>query len=167
MSSNEEKRKSLFQLFHKPAPTKAEPQFSTETIATDTDVLVEERTEQPAAYGYVASWQKAADNEQDEAQREVVVNAAGMTTRLDEIFKAPNTPNEFPDTSEPRCLSATAAERFTAALSPEVASTSSPVIQTVPTTIAKSCFSDRLKQHVETSLQQPLLATAVVAGETK
>lgn len=170
MLPNEEKRKSLFQLFQKSAPSKAEPQFITEAAIANADAPVAQEPDSPASYGYVASWQKAADNEQEEAQREVVVNAAGMSSRLDEIFKAPSTPNEAQENSEPRCLSATAAERFSAALRPQTQVVATPVVQVTPegpAVVTGIRFSDRLKQHVENSLQQSLVAAPVAVGETK
>lgn len=166
MSSNEQKRKPLFPLFQKSAPAQpvAEPHLP-EEITSATENTPPATAQAPVAYGYTSSWQKAADNEQAETEREVMVNAAGMTSRLDEIFNAPATMVEEQSTAEPQCISAAAAERFSSALGPKnaptgEAHTAAPQAKTV----ASSSFSDRLKQRVENTLQQSSTLAAVVAA---
>lgn len=182
MLSQEKKKKSLFSLFQKQALEEtnvlnsdgkdedtASAAPSAEPPAADTAT----KDEKPAAYQYTASWQKAADNEQDEQEKEVLVNAHGVASRLQEILAEQDTPTAE-EPQEPRCVSNHAAEKFTQALychenkpaestaeQPNAAIEIQAAVQAVVQAESRprARFSERLKQHVENALPPANAAT--------
>lgn len=172
MSSQETNRKSLFGLFPKSPPKPEQhPSSASHTQPMLQDVEEAAAVETPPSYQYISSWQKSADAEQTESQREVVVNAAGMASKLDEILKAPQPANTENTLDEPRCISTQAADRFSAALDLEerAAPPSPPAEHVSPASIpapnAAKRFAERLTQRVEGALQQPVPTTTYSEAE--
>ena len=158
MSCSEKKTKSLFGLFQKGASapssiTAAEmlnaARAKAEAEAASTEAEMPVKVTTAPAYQYVSSWQRTEDA--DETEREVVVNANGVASKLQEILAAPDT-EAAPEDVEPRCLSAAAAEKFKQALSPLPAVSPAAEPKPAPAATASPRFSERLKQHVEESL---------------
>lgn len=148
----------MFRFFHKkpqlPAPLTAQEMLR---AARERAERENETERHPAAepaeeaesspYRYVHSWEKTQDPAPQE--QEVVINAQGVATRLQELLAPAETAIE-PENTETRYLSDLAAKKFMQALSPDDSPRPDPVPPVPPLPTAR--FSERLRQGVGKSV---------------
>lgn len=169
MSDNEKKHKSLFGFLHKgvsaPSSITAAEMLNAARAKAAADAPEDEIpvkvTDARVPYRYIPSWQKVSDD--DEPEREVVVNANGVASRLQEILAAADA-DPAPEEAEPRLLSEKAVEKFTQALIPtaETPPKEEPAASAPYPTEPQPRFAERLKHRIQESipsLHRPLAGT--------